>query len=105
MCPGTITPEEIAVLHAQGVEYIYHPNDGARLGLTGMIDDLIERAVKHRVETTVPARVTIDDEISIGQMLSTLEQGLLPDAELAKRRREWASLARRGASPLGVTRS
>ncbi|HEX4895871.1 MAG TPA: cobalamin-dependent protein, partial [Solimonas sp.] len=73
---GTITPEEIAVLHSQGVEYIYHPNDGARLGLTGMIDDLIERANGHRRETQVPARVSLDDEISIGQMLSTLEEGL-----------------------------
>src|SRR6266542_1692959 len=40
---GTITPDEIAELERYGVERIYHPNDGMRLGLTGMIDDLLER--------------------------------------------------------------
>jgi len=86
---GTITPEEIAALHAKGVEYIYHPNDGARLGLTGMIDDLIARAEQHRVGTRVPAKAAIDDEISIGQLLSSIEEGLIPDAELARLRKEW----------------
>ncbi|PPE73688.1 methylmalonyl-CoA mutase [Solimonas fluminis] len=86
---GTITPEEIAVLHSQGVEYIYHPNDGAKLGLTGMIDDLVERAHKHRLDTRVPAKVSADDEISIGQMLSTIEEGVLPESELARLRKEW----------------
>ena len=99
---GTITPEEIAVLHRQGVEYIYHPNDGARLGLTGMIDDLIQRAHQHRIDTRVPAKVSIDDEISVGQMLSTIEEGLLPEAELARRRKEW-ELAGKGTPVIGFT--
>ncbi|HSW12357.1 MAG TPA: cobalamin-dependent protein, partial [Solimonas sp.] len=86
---GTITPEEIAVLHSQGVEYIYHPNDGAKMGLTGMIDDLVERAHKHRLATRIPAKVTADDEISVGQMLSTIEEGLLPETELSRLRKEW----------------
>jgi len=86
---GTITPEEIAALHAQGVEYIYHPNDGAKMGLTGMIDDLVERAHQHRLDTRVPAKVSADDEISVGQMLSTIEEGLLPESELSRLRKEW----------------
>ncbi|AXQ28895.1 methylmalonyl-CoA mutase [Solimonas sp. K1W22B-7] len=86
---GTITPEEIAALHSQGVEYIYHPNDGAKMGLTGMIDDLVERAHRHRLDTRVPVKVSADDEISVGQMLSTIEEGLLGEPELAKLRKEW----------------
>ena len=86
---GTITPEEIAALHAKGVEYIYHPNDGARLGLTGMIDDLIERADKHRIGTRVPGKAAVEDEISVGQLLSSIEEGLIPESELAKLRKEW----------------
>ena len=41
---GTILPEEIAELHAYGIERIYHPDDGRAMGLQGMINDLIERA-------------------------------------------------------------
>ena len=32
------------------------PNDGMELGLTGMIDDLVERAMRWRVPTVVPER-------------------------------------------------
>ncbi len=40
---GTIAPHEIEELHAYGVERIYSPEDGRRLGLDGMIRDVIER--------------------------------------------------------------
>jgi isobutyryl-CoA mutase len=61
---GTITPEEIAALHEQGVERIYHPNDGSKLGLVGMIEDLIKRAETHRKGSSKPGPASIDDEIS-----------------------------------------
>ncbi|HEX4384283.1 MAG TPA: methylmalonyl-CoA mutase family protein [Myxococcales bacterium] len=41
---GTILPEEIAELHAYGVTRIYAPDDGRRMGLQGMINDLLERS-------------------------------------------------------------
>jgi len=40
---GTITDKEIAQLHAYGVEQIYSVEAGRRLGLVGMIDDMMER--------------------------------------------------------------
>src|SRR5512138_1685047 len=40
---GTIAPHEIEELEAYGVERIYTPEDGRRLGLDGMIADVIER--------------------------------------------------------------
>ncbi len=41
---GVIVPEEIAALEAEGaVERIYSPEDGRRLGLQGMIDDMLRR--------------------------------------------------------------
>ncbi|HEY2020446.1 methylmalonyl-CoA mutase family protein [Paraburkholderia sp.] len=40
---GVIVPEEIAALERDGVEKIYSPHDGQRLGLQGMIDDMIAR--------------------------------------------------------------
>ncbi|MBZ4190016.1 cobalamin-dependent protein [Niabella beijingensis] len=41
---GTILPQEIEELHAYGATRIYSPDDGRRLGLEGMIDDLIRIA-------------------------------------------------------------
>jgi methylmalonyl-CoA mutase len=41
---GVIVKDEIAELHAYGVERIYSPEDGQRMGLGGMIGDMIERA-------------------------------------------------------------
>ncbi len=38
---GTILPEEIAQLHAYGITKIYSPDDGRKLGLEGMIGELI----------------------------------------------------------------
>jgi len=40
---GTIAPDEIAALERHGVEKIYTPEDGRRLGLNGMIDDVFVR--------------------------------------------------------------
>src|SRR6202012_2914369 len=40
---GTISPEEIEALERHGVEKIYTPEDGRRMGLSGMIDDVFAR--------------------------------------------------------------
>ena len=40
---GTIAPPEIAELERYGLEKIYTPDDGLRLGLDGMIDDVFAR--------------------------------------------------------------
>jgi len=40
---GTIAPHEVAELEAHGVEKIYTPEDGRRLGLDGMIKDVLRR--------------------------------------------------------------
>ncbi|MBL6751999.1 MAG: methylmalonyl-CoA mutase family protein [Nevskia sp.] len=99
---GTITPEEIKELQAYGVERIYHPNDGARLGLVGMIEDLVQRAQSQRLATAAPSHAETDDEISIGRMLSAIEEGVYPEAELARLRKQW-SLAGKRTPVVGVT--
>ena len=40
---GTISPDEIQHLEKHGVERIYTPEDGRRLGLKGMIEDVFAR--------------------------------------------------------------
>ena len=41
---GTILPEEIEELHAYGITRLYHPDDGRKMGLQGMINDLVEKS-------------------------------------------------------------
>ncbi|MFN7521137.1 MAG: methylmalonyl-CoA mutase family protein [Lysobacteraceae bacterium] len=86
---GTITPEEIAELQAYGVERIYHPNDGMQMGLVGMIEDLVARTHKARLGTIKPSAVAVEDEIAVGRMLSAIEEGAIPEAELATLRKGW----------------
>ncbi|MBX2892430.1 MAG: methylmalonyl-CoA mutase family protein [Saprospiraceae bacterium] len=40
---GTILPSEIEELHAYGITRIYHPDDGRKMGLQGMINDVLEK--------------------------------------------------------------
>ena len=99
---GTITPEEIRELSAYGVERIYHPNDGAQLGLVGMIDDLMQRARARRAATVVPTTVDPDDELSVGRMLSAIEEDVIPEPELARLKKRW-ELAGKQTPVIGVT--
>jgi len=102
---GTITPEEIRELQAYGVERIYHPNDGMRLGLTEMIEDVMARArsaAAQRAPDTAESKVSVDDEISIGHMLSAIEEGKLPAADLDHLRKQW-KLAGKATPVLGLT--
>src|ERR1035437_5602581 len=40
---GVIVPDEMAELHAYGVTRIYSPEDGQKMGLQGMINDMVMR--------------------------------------------------------------
>jgi len=110
---GTITPEEIRELQAYGVERIYHPNDGMKLGLVEMIEDVISRTRAARDARTASGNddaaklvgdVDINNEISVGRMLSALEEGSFGDAELAMLRKQWhAGSAESGTPVLGLT--
>ncbi|KRE86813.1 methylmalonyl-CoA mutase [Rhodanobacter sp. Soil772] len=104
---GTITPEEIRELQAYGVERIYHPNDGMKLGLVEMIEDVMQRAgsaaaKRAEAEDRALPKVDIDDEISIGHMLSAIELGKLDGSELEHHRKQW-KLAGKHTPVLGLT--
>ncbi|WP_024870119.1 methylmalonyl-CoA mutase family protein [Pseudoxanthomonas suwonensis] len=64
---GTITPEEIRELEAYGVERIYHPNDGMKMGLVEMIEDVVARALRARESSFV----TGDSTANRGQVHSS----------------------------------
>ena len=93
---GTITPEEIRELEAYGVERIYHPNDGMKMGLVEMIEDVVKRAEDARDQDPEArgqgsAAPAIDEEIAIGRMLSAIEDGAFSESELALMRKAWSN--------------
>ena len=47
---GVITPQEIKDLHDKGITKIYSPEDGMKLGLEGIIDDMIDKATYSTIE-------------------------------------------------------
>ncbi|MGR8920438.1 MAG: methylmalonyl-CoA mutase family protein [Gammaproteobacteria bacterium] len=99
---GTITPEEIAELHDYGVERIYHPHDGMKMGLLGMISDLVERVAAKRRTSEMPEGASHEDFLSIARMLSALEDGVIPESRLETLRKEWQMAA--GQVPVvGIT--
>ena len=97
---GTITPEEIAELMEYGVERIYHPHDGMELGLQAMIEDLVARTQANRRIAYVPE--SSESMVDIAAMISSIEEGVFDDAQLASLRKEWRVKA--GKVPvIGIT--
>src|SRR6187455_1110650 len=72
---GTIAPAEIAELESYGVAKIYTPEDGRRLGLTGMIDDVFARVGRRAHIASVPELPTVRDHGAIAQAITLLEGG------------------------------
>jgi len=85
---GVIVPAEIKALHDYGVARIYSPEDGQRLGLQGMINDMLARC------DFDPAR---KDPKTLAQIITALELGVLRNNELLEK-------AKSNAAPvLGIT--
>ncbi len=47
---GVITPDEITALEKKGIKRIYSPEDGASLGLVGIVNDMIDKASFSTIE-------------------------------------------------------
>ena len=70
---GVIVPREIKELEDQGVAKIYSPEDGRRLGLVGMIEDMIERTKQVRQQLLPDVRYELNKEVSLARCLSVVE--------------------------------
>ena len=75
---GVIVPEEISTLESEGAaDRIYSPEDGRRLGLQGLIDDLLERS-DYVPATRAPAtfdQVVARDVGALARLISVVEHG------------------------------
>ena len=70
---GTITDREIALLHERGVERIYSVEDGRRLGLVGMIADMVARAGRGADKGVYRVLEADDDPHRVARTISWLE--------------------------------
>ena len=105
---GTIAPQEIAALEAHGIEKIYTPEDGRRLGLVGMITDVLQRIAAARRPGYEFGPLHARDHRQLGRTISVLEgasRGLDAEALSATREQILRAVARnaRRAPVIGLT--
>ncbi|SEG46462.1 methylmalonyl-CoA mutase [Thermomonospora echinospora] len=73
---GVIVPEEIELLHAHGVARIFSPEDGQRLGLTGMINELIRDCDVDPAAGGLPGEgLTGGDVRALARAITVIEAG------------------------------
>ncbi|NUT13915.1 MAG: methylmalonyl-CoA mutase [Cupriavidus sp.] len=74
---GVIVPDEIRELQAYGVARIYSPEDGQRMGLAGMIADMVQRCDLDlsRYAPTSLDPVAAGDRRALAQLITALENG------------------------------
>ena len=100
---GVIIASEIAELQSYGVERIYSPEDGARMGLVGMIEDMIARS-RDDLSVKAPSdlsAVLAGDQRALARLITGLEAGSLPES---LRQQVMSNAATKKSVPvLGVT--
>lgn len=79
---GVIVPAEIRELQDYGVARIYSPEDGQRMGLAGMIADMVQRC---DIDLSVYAPTTLEpvangDRRALAQFITALESGRIDPA-------------------------
>ena len=86
---GVITPAEVSQLTDYGVCRIYTPNDGRKMGLDGMIEEMMDlagavkpgRSLPHGLEGLKQA-----ENADLARFITALELGVLP-------KKQWAAIA------------
>ena len=80
---GVIVPEEIARLAQAGVR-IFAPEDGQRLGLPGMINELIQECDVDLAAEPPPLEATLaGDRRALARTITCLQAGRLPETDKA----------------------
>ncbi|MBK8701129.1 MAG: methylmalonyl-CoA mutase family protein [Saprospiraceae bacterium] len=100
---GTILPEEIEELQAYGITRIYSPDDGRKLGLQGMINDLLSKCdfPTGTVLNGEISQFTGSDKAEIARIISSIENHPEENAEAIQK---LAGMADQHTTPiLGIT--
>ena len=104
---GVISPAEIEELHAYGVTRIFSPEDGQRLGLEGMISELLESCARRpelRIEDELQ-RLAVDTPVAVARLVSWLEARAGVESAEADALRQTLASRRTGplAPVIGIT--
>jgi len=93
---GTITGDEAAALQAAGVERVYLPGDGSRLGLDGMVADLMQRARAARGRDRPLPEPEPAAPGGVARWITAIERGTLEEGALDR-------VAGAAGSVIGIT--
>ncbi len=100
---GVISPEEVRELHARGVTRIFRPEDGQKIGLEGMIREMLSAGLARpevRPEEEV-ARLSAESTTSVARLISYFEaSGGASDSALEAVRRRLESRRRGAPAPV-----
>ncbi len=104
---GVIVPEEIRELEAYGVARIYSPEDGARLGLQGIINHMVQTMDFPRINGAAGDlnRLSPDNKLAVANLITAVEQAKAKEnGHLAKLRAELKARAAERIIPvIGIT--
>jgi methylmalonyl-CoA mutase len=82
---GTILPAEIEELHAYGITRIYSPDDGRKMGLEGMIEDVVKEcdfSLNGNGNYTSPMTLgEVKDVRTIARKITNVENGIKIDQD------------------------
>ncbi len=98
---GVIVPSEIDDLHRCGVARIFSPADGQKIGLQGMINEMLEICRSKpmpKVEFSTD-KLSIDDFVGLGLLISAIESGIEEGIDFVKQK----SRFKRTVPVLGLT--
>ena len=100
---GVIIPDEISELEAYGVAQIYSPHAGHRLGLQGMIDDMLSRCSLDGDLGALEGIADLGngDRHLLARAITRIERGLLDEAQHTLLQQLSGELA--GCPVLGIT--
>ena len=100
---GVIAASEIAELQSYGITRIFSPQDGQRLGLEGMISEMVELADYNLIHKTSfePNKISSGDQLSLAQFITRLENNALNKQDSIKL--ETGAAKQKSALVLGIT--
>jgi methylmalonyl-CoA mutase len=101
---GTIAPREIEALQRYGVERIYTPEDGRKLGLNGMVDDVFARVRSAAKPPYEPRPLNPRDHAQIARAITLLENAPPGGGDVEQIRRALAR-SRTRVPVVGITGS
>jgi isobutyryl-CoA mutase len=104
---GVIVPEEIQTLENYGATRIFSPEDGARMGLQGIVNQMVEAIDFSRVPATLPGldALTTDNKALVANLITSMEHANAPGNDhLAELKQTLQRQSKRSAAPvLGIT--